>query len=213
LRRPFSIHRNHSGDGRIEVLYRILGAGTGLLSRKKKGDILDLLGPLGQGFRLDGAFSHAVIAAGGMGIAPVFFLIDELLRRKKEVTLFWGVKGRGELFGLDDLENSGVVVNVSTEDGSLGHRGMVTDVLRPFLSQPLDRSSMAGFVCGPKGMIREIQKMSHYTGFFWQVSAEEKMACGVGVCAGCGIRLKRGEYRMVCSDGPVFDLKEMVFDD
>ena len=100
LRRPLSIHRVDREQGRIELLYRVVGRGTELMRKAERGDFYDLLGPLGRGFRMDGSFSHAIVVAGGMGSAPIFFLIDELLLLDKQVTLFWGVKCESEIFVL-----------------------------------------------------------------------------------------------------------------
>lgn len=212
LRRPLSIHRVDREQGRIELLYRVVGRGTGLMRKAEQGDIYDLLGPLGRGFRMDGSFSHALVVAGGMGSAPVFFLIDELLLLGKQVTLFWGVKCKSEIFDLPDLKNNGVEVRVATEDGSMGHDGLITDILKQFIEDRREDSSLEGYVCGPKGMLKKIQAMARETSCNWQVSVEERMACGTGVCLGCAIQVKQGGYKMVCSDGPVFDLGEIVFD-
>jgi len=212
LRRPLSIHRVDSKKGEIKLLYRIVGRGTKLIQSLEQGDMLDIIGPLGTGFCFDRPFSHALIAAGGMGSAPVFFLIDKLLELKKRITFFWGVKNKREIFDLKDLRNSGLGVRIATEDGSMGEKGLVTDILQSFLAEHSEDRSLEGFVCGPRGMLKQVQKMAETTVFDWQVSLEERMACGVGVCMGCGVKMKQGGYKMVCSDGPVFNLREILFD-
>ena len=212
LRRPLSIHRVDSKKGEIKLLYRVVGRGTECLQYLKEGDVVDLLGPLGTGFCFKKSFSHAIIVAGGMGSAPVFFLIDKLLELEKDVTFFWGVKNKSEVFALNDLRNLGVNVKIITEDGSMGEKGLVTDILKPFLAKYRENRSVEGFACGPVGMLKQIQKMTEVTVFDWQVSLEERMACGIGVCMGCGVKMKKGGYKMVCSDGPVFNLREILFD-
>ena len=212
LRRPFSIHRVDRTRGTVEILYRVVGRGTEMMREFEGGDSVDVMGPLGQGFALDGSFRRALVVAGGMGSAPVFFLISELLVLRKRVTLFWGVKKGSEIFDLSHLEASGVEVHVATEDGSLGHQGLVTDRVELFLSDLPEPEFVEGFVCGPKEMLKRVQELTAGTAFQWQVSLEERMVCGVGVCMGCAVRMKQGGYRMVCSDGPVFNLKEVVFD-
>ncbi len=213
LRRPLSIHRVDPPKGEVRFLYRVVGRGTKLLQKLERGDILDLLGPLGIGFYLEGSFSHALVVAGGMGSAPIFFLIDKLLELKKRITFFWGVKNKNEIFALKDLRNSGVDVRIITEDGSMGRKGLITDILKPFLAEHREDRSLEGFVCGPVKMLKQVQGMAEITTFGWQVSLEERMACGVGVCMGCGVKMKEGGYKMVCSDGPVFNLREILFDD
>ncbi len=214
LRRPLSIHRIDPESGRVELLYRVVGRGTRLLKTLQPGETIDVMGPLGRGFDLTGSFEHALIVAGGMGGAPVFFLIDTLLNLGKKVTLLWGVGDGKEIFGTEEFVQRGVDVCISTDDGSRGHRGFVTDLLDDFLKNYSQDSTIRGFVCGPECMLLPVQKRAVKTAFDWQASLEEHMACGVGVCQGCGIRLKNQTgYQMVCKDGPVFDLKEIEFDD
>jgi dihydroorotate dehydrogenase electron transfer subunit len=211
LRRPFSLHRVWEKSGEIELLYRVVGRGTRLLSEKKAGERIDLMGPLGHGFDLKGSFSHALIVAGGMGGAPVFFLIDELLKLKKQVTLLWGVRDGQEIFHENEFKSLGVDLRIATEDASKGHCGQVTELLSDFMRHhPIDSSP--GYVCGPECMIREVQKIVKNQKNRWQVSMEQSMACAVGVCLGCAIRTVSHGIQMVCRDGPVFELGEIVFD-
>jgi dihydroorotate dehydrogenase electron transfer subunit len=212
LRRPFSIHQVDREKGTIEIIYRVVGRGSKLMQRASEGDIIDLMGPLGRGFDLEGSFEKALIVAGGMGIAPVFFLIRELLDSGKKAKLLWGVREANEIFSLTKLKISGVDVELATEDGSLGHKGVVTDLLRFFLEDNKGDRSYRGFVCGPQGMLKEIQSIAYQGVFDWQASFEQRMACGAGVCMGCGVKMKEGGYKMVCSDGPVFDLNGVVLD-
>ena len=214
LRRPFSIHRLDPEKGHVSILYRIVGRGTERLSHYRRGDSIDVMGPLGRPFDLRMPFDHALIVAGGMGIAPVLFLAEELQRLGKGVTVLWGTKTKGDLIDLDfSLRGRASALRFATEDGSKGHAGRVTDLLEAYLGERSDPQGLCGFVCGPVPMILAVQRMVERTPFPWQVSLEEHMACGTGVCQGCGIRI-RGEpsYRMVCVDGPVFDLRGVVLD-
>jgi dihydroorotate dehydrogenase electron transfer subunit len=213
LRRPFSIHRVHRNKNSLDLFYKVVGRGTHLMRAFKKGDSVDLTGPLGKGFMIDGDFQQAVIIAGGMGSAPLFFLIDELLSAGKKVTLYWGLKIKDEIYRLSELKKANVEVFITTEDGSMGNKGMITDLFVSSIHLYQNSDSFRGFVCGPKGMIRAAQKIAEKTRFPWQVSMEERMACGMGVCMGCGIKMKNGMHQMVCSDGPVFDLSEVLFDE
>ena len=212
LRRPFSVHRVDTVSGRIELLYRVVGQGTDLLRRMTVGESINVMGPLGHGFDLTGDFKRGVIVAGGMGGAPVFFLIDSLLALGKDVTLMWGVGDGREIIGTDYYERLGVQILISTEDGSRGHTGYVTGLLDEFLEDKKDDPSLRGFVCGPECMVIPVQQRAVHTCFEWQASLEERMACAVGVCQGCAVTILNRGFQMVCKDGPVFDLKEIVFE-
>ncbi|MFH1943043.1 MAG: dihydroorotate dehydrogenase electron transfer subunit [bacterium] len=213
LRRPLSIHRVDHARGTIELLYRVVGSGTALMQSWERGRVVDLMGPLGNGFDVNKSFTHALVVAGGMGSAPIFFLVDELIASGKSVTLFWGVKEGGEIFREENFKNRGVEVRLASEDGSREYKGFVTDLMEEFLSDQKNASGLEGFVCGPKPMLKKIQTLAKRTSFDWQVSMEEKMACGVGVCLGCPVKMRQGGFRMICSDGPVFNLKEVLLDD
>jgi len=213
LRRPFSIHRVKRELGCLELLYRVVGRGTALMAAAKEGESFDLLGPLGKGFQTHGDFSHALIVAGGMGSAPIFFLIDTLIAMKKQVTLLWGVRTEKEIFNISDFKNAGITVGIATEDGSLGLHGLVTSLLDQFLVNCDQEYSLEGFACGPAAMLNGVHGLVKNTSFAWQASFEERMACGIGVCMGCVVKTKEGGYRITCSNGPVFDLKEMILDD
>ncbi len=212
LRRPFSIHRVHRDKKTLDLFYKVVGHGTDLMRSFKKGNTVDLLGPLGKGFVIDRNFQQAIVVAGGMGSAPMFFLIDELLCAGKKVTLYWGVKNKDEIYCIPEFKKANVEVCVTTEDGSMGHKGIITDLFESSIHIHKNKDSIRGFICGPKGMIRAMQKIAEKTGYLWQVSLEERMACGMGVCMGCSVKMKNGTNKMVCSDGPVFDLSEVLFD-
>jgi len=213
LRRPFSIHRFNKENNTFDILYRVLGKGTQWLLKVKEGTVLDAIGPLGNNFKINDDFTHAFIIVGGMGCAPVFFLINELLKLKKHVTLLWGARIKNEIFDIELLQDSGVDVQIATEDGSLGHHGLVTDLLQSCLETIDDGKHTRGFTCGPVGMLRNVQSLVSDTSFNWQVSVEERMACGVGVCLGCAMQMKSGGYKMTCTHGPVLDLREVLFNE
>ena len=210
LRRPFSIHRVDRKKGEICLLYRIIGRGTYVMSQLLNDQTIDLMGPLGNGFSTDGSYTEAVVIAGGMGSAPVFFLIDELISLGKYIVLLWGAKDKKEIFNINTFKKTGIDIRVATDNGSQGHHGFVTDLLEGFLKGKKDHQKLRGFVCGPKPMLKSVKHITSDSPAEWQVSLEETMACGMGVCMGCGVRREAGGYSMICSDGPVFDLKEIL---
>lgn len=212
LRRPFSIHRVEPEKGLLHLLYRVVGHGTQILSECKSGDEMDVMGPLGQGFKLDHNFDHAILVAGGMGSAPIFYLLDILQARGKKISLFWGVKESCEVFEEDTLKELGVEVRFATEDGSLGCKGFVTEPLKNFIAHLDPKAKYAGFVCGPDPMMHAVQNVVCDSDIYWQTSMENHMACGIGVCVGCAVKMMSGEYQLACKEGPVFDLKQVNFD-
>ena len=177
LRRPFGIHRlcqesdNHKGKGHptcIEILYRILGKGTHMLSEKRRGEEIDLIGPLGNGFNAKQSFKTAIMVAGGIGVAPLFFLAQALKRaegtrlRQKNLMVFIGGDTKKDILCLKDFKKIGAKVEVSTEDGSMGTKGMVTTLLLDFLrnTDPLKTRDLKLFACGHSPMLRTVSDIA-----------------------------------------------------
>jgi len=202
LRRPISIHRTDPQNQTFELLYEILGPGTKILSEVKAGDSLNILGPLGNGFKLEKQV--LVLVAGGMGIAPLNFLAEETIKQGKEVHLFYGARNKDQIINLDHLN---IKKEIATEDGSFGHKGFVTRVLENQLTTynlPLTTI----YSCGPHPMLKAVAEIAKKNKIECQVSLEAYMACGIGACLGCATETICG-YKMVCKDGPVFDFKEI----
>lgn len=215
LPRPFAVW---DAEGcRVDVLYRVVGKGTELLSGLRAGDGLHVLGPLGKGFRLPDPPVACLFVAGGVGIASLFWAAKRCAQESNRTVLLYGGRARDEIVRLDSLEAMGVRLRVATEDGSLGLRGLVTDLLEDYLSESGDggRGLEQAFVCGPPGMLSRTAGLLHRARIDGQVSLEARMACGYGVCQGCAARTvdPHGEggwtYRKVCTDGPVFGLSEV----
>lgn len=203
LRRPLSIHRVRA-DGRIALLYEIIGKGTEWLSLRTAGEMVDLLGPLGNGFRVES--KNLLLVAGGCGIAPLVFLTEKALDESRDVVMLIGANTAKRIYP-QQLLPEGLQAEIFTEDGSSGKRGLCTD---PFSN---DGKSLAGdvvqiFACGPADMYRKMAKIDWLKGKSVQVSLEARMGCGFGVCFGCTIETKRGLKR-VCRDGPIFELSDL----
>lgn len=201
LRRPFSVC-DVDGDY-IFFLFDVHGEGTKILSNKKKGDLIDLLGPLGNGFVLEGAFDIALIIAGGLGTAP-FPLLIKKLPEEKRVTCFVGGKTKNNVINYG-LKN----IFCSTDDGSYGFHGTVIDLLKSEIAK-FDKTKFRIFACGPNPMLKALQNYSIENNYECQISVERNMACGFGICQGCPIDSANGDsYLLVCKDGPVFNANEV----
>ena len=207
LRRPFSIH--HVADNnKLAILFSIVGKGTQWLAQCKVGDRVDLLGPLGNGFTLPDKTQHILLVAGGMGIAPLRFLADKAIKEGHEVTLFLGAQTSNHLCP-ESLLPSGVGLAITTEDGSAGEKGMITDSFRGLVSLAATDQI---FACGPLPMYKAMAQMPELKDKLVQVSLEVVMGCGVGVCYGCTVKTRQG-LRQVCQDGPVFNLHDILWDE
>jgi len=211
LRRPFSIHRIDKKKREINILFRVIGRGTEILARTEKSAQLDVMGPLGRGFDIGTDFDHALIVGGGMGVAPLFFLADEISKAGKKATFMWGARSKEEIWDDGYLKNRNIPVEYATDDGSLGHKGFVTDLIERFILNTDLKVKVKGFVCGPNAMLSKIQTITAGTGIEWYVSMEERMACGAGVCMGCAVPMKDKTYKMACKHGPVFKLEDIDF--
>ncbi len=209
LRRPFSIHRINP-DKTIEILYKVVGKGTRLLSYLKKDEDIDIIGPLGNGFTINKKIKNHILVAGGIGIAPLLFLAQELSKDKKNrIILFAGGRHKGDILCIQDFKKLKAEVKISTEDGSIGKQGLISELFEIFLAGNGESSSVV-YACGPKSMMKEIFRLSSIKEIFCQVSLEERMACGLGACLGCATDTRDG-YKYVCNDGPVFDAGEVVW--
>jgi len=204
LRRPLGIHRI-SREG-ISLLYSVVGRGTAWLSQRKTGEHVDLFGPLGKGFEVYPSSRNLLLVAGGVGIAPLVALAEHAIARGFKVRLVVGEKNAAKIYP-EHLLPSGIKPVITTEDGSLGQKGMVTDVFPQFVSQ-----ADQVFICGPLPMYRAIAKMGGKLGGRpTQVLLETVMGCGVGACLGCSIETNSGR-KLVCKDGPVFEFGDILWD-
>jgi dihydroorotate dehydrogenase electron transfer subunit len=206
LRRPFSIHRMISGaSGEFEVLFRAVGAGTRLLARSHVGDRLDVLAPLGHGFRLQSR--RPLLVGGGVGVAPLLFLAEAFLARDVTPKLLLGGRKDRDILCHEDFGCLAVPCAFATEDGSLGEPGLVTRLLERELAQDSEGSSI--YACGPMAMLTAVARLCRARGVPCQVSLEAHMACGVGACLGCVVPGTRAPYLRVCKEGPVLDADEV----
>jgi dihydroorotate dehydrogenase electron transfer subunit len=215
LPRPFSIHRVQGN--RVDLLIRVAGQGTRQLCGLSPGEVLEIKGPLGRGFKLDSE-KDPILVAGGIGVAPLLYLADRLITMKRNKTvapprLLIGAGSKKELLGLREFKEMGIWVQVVTEDGSFGQRGLVTDLLERMSAKGLDRAMI--YTCGPQGMLRAVASWAASGNISCQVSLEARMACGMGACLGCSVARQSDSgpsYAKVCQDGPVFEAQEVAWD-
>lgn len=217
LRRPLSVHDScflRAGKtGTVKILYGVVGKGTELLSGKKSGNVIDCLGPFGTGFDLGKivAFKNIFIVAGGIGVAPLFFLAKQItahLRTGQKIIVLIGAKTKEDILREKEFKSLGCRVYAATEDGSRGFKGRVTELLKNFLPLPANHGLATICACGPKPMLAAAAEIARKHEISAQVSLEEFMGCGIGACLGCVIKTRSG-YKRICHDGPVFDAQEI----
>jgi dihydroorotate dehydrogenase electron transfer subunit len=199
LRRPMSIH-GVKGSSQVALLFSVVGWGTEWLSQRDAGQPLDILGPLGNGFSVLPPTHHLLLVAGGIGIAPLAFLAQRALAQELSVTVLLGAHTSSSLYPAHHLP-AGARLVTTTEDGSQGTKGMVTDLF-PEYTPGADQV----FACGPVAMYRAIQALKLKKSV--QVSLEARMGCGLGACYACSIQTRSGQRR-VCREGPIFELEEV----
>jgi dihydroorotate dehydrogenase electron transfer subunit len=208
LRRAFSIHSVQSRGvygGSLEIVFATHGKGTEWLSRLHRHDQVDIVGPLGRPFALPREPVSCVLVAGGYGSAPMFMLADALRARGCRVDVVLGAATESKLFGVLDAKRIAATLTITTDDGSAGEKGRVTDVL-PGVLERTDADVV--YACGPMAMLRAVAKVAAAHGAYSQCAVEESMACGIGICMTCVLPVvgDDGVTRMLrsCVDGPVF---------
>lgn len=234
LRRPFSLNTADPATGIVTIHFRVIGRGTDWFTRLRPGDEIDLLGPLGRPFEVDPRSQHLLLVAGGLGIAGVRMLADEAIRAGRKVTLLFGAASAREVYPSNLLPDE-VEYVVATDDGSLGRRGVVTELV-PTYEAWADQA----FACGPVPMLAAlarlaagrrgrlgVAKLGRKRGggrtdpvgspaarrkAFLQVSMEQNMGCAVGACLGCVVMSTSGTPQRVCREGPVFAAEEIAWE-
>lgn len=220
LSRPMSIYgfERDQHSAFLEIFYRVAGEGTRALSLLKTDDEVVILGPLGNGFTIDATRRRVVLVSGGIGISPLTFLVAHLNEIRKdyphELTAYIGARHSGVLAGLKRFSSFCSDIRICTDDGSAGYSCTVTDLFQRDISS-FDAKDSLVYTCGPQGMMVRLAELLAKHPLPCQVSVEEKMACGLGACLGCAVpvRTVSGDmvYRRVCKDGPVFDIRDMVW--
>jgi dihydroorotate dehydrogenase electron transfer subunit len=234
LRRPFSLNTTDPATGIVTIHFRVIGRGTDWFTRLRVGDAIDLLGPLGRPFEVDSRSRNLLLVAGGLGMAGVRMLADEAIQAGRKVTLLFGAASAREVYPSNLLPDE-VEYIVATDDGSLGHHGYVTELVRDY-----EAWADQAFACGPAPMLAALARLA--TGrqerlgvaklgrrrgggrtdapgtpaarrkAFLQVSMEQNMGCAVGACLGCVVMSASGVPQRVCREGPVFAAEELAWE-
>jgi dihydroorotate dehydrogenase electron transfer subunit len=208
LRRPLSLCQNKSGDW--EVVYKVIGQGTRILSYTKIGESLEILGPLGHPFSVPDK-KEFFFVAGGYGIAPFLSFSQLLQGQEKQIHIFYGARTKGDLLLREDFAKLDVTLHISTDDGSEGHRGVVTEILEKAL-QHKNPNDVTIAACGPHGLLRATAKVGAQYQTYCEVSMETPMGCGSGVCLGCVVETKDHNMVRNCWEGPIFDATEILWE-
>ena len=208
LPRPLSIHRLADKGGKLALLFNVMGKGTHWLSQRKPGENIDLFGLLGNGFSTQPTSRNLLLVAGGIGVAPLYFVAQEAIKKGCSVKLLYGTPNRHRY--PEDLLPPQIELVSATEDGTIGRKGMVTDFLPDFISW-----ADQVFACGPIPMYRDMARRKRELALDEKpvhISLEVRMGCGLGVCYGCTVKTKNG-LKQVCRDGPVFDLEDILWNE
>lgn len=236
FRRPLSVFRRVKlGDTLgIEVIYKVVGRGTGLMTELRKGNQLDIIGPLGHGFEWHRDKSVKVLVAGGTGAACLFLLAEEISEAGLQLKILLGAETKASLILKKEFASLKGEVMVSTDDGTQGYHGFVTEMLDKALDERKISSDCVVYSSGPEPMLKALAPICQKYHIPAQVSVERHMMCGIGACLACVCKVDKNRisrhrdlesshiqfvsekefgYALVCKDGPVFDIHEVIFDE
>lgn len=214
LRRPISICNVDRKQCIVDLVFQVKGHGTMLLSQKKVGDSIDVMGPLGNSFTVK-KLSKIAVVGGGIGIFPLLYLLNSLEGFCNKRVAILGFRNKDAMVLKDEFDKNSEELFITTDDGSYGYKGFNTDLLEQEISKGLDMI----YACGPLPMIKKVSAIAKKNGIPCEISMEERMGCGIGACLVCSCKTKdssspNGEkYSHVCKDGPIFNSQEVIFDD
>ncbi len=211
LRRPISICSADRENNTYDIYFQKKGIGTEILSKKKEGDLLDVLGPLGRGYDTDIGYRRVALIGGGIGIFPLLFVLNESRAVVKRSYL--GFRTSALVVLENEFRERSSSLEIATDDGSYGKRGYVTDLLERDIST--EKFDMI-YACGPEQMLRRVAETAKRYDTKCQISLEQRMGCGFGACLTCACKINTGDggwqYGHVCKDGPVFSSRDIIFE-
>jgi dihydroorotate dehydrogenase electron transfer subunit len=210
FRRAFSVYDTNPEKKSFSIIFKVFGRGTTLMSGLCRGDKLDILGPLGNGFRPPLRRETVILVAGGIGVPPVYFLARKLVEKgflRPKLLFFYGAASKADLADMRRIKKLGIRLFPATDDGSYGFHGFVTDAVRQVINNLNNPYRM--YACGPEEMLKAAENLAREYEIPGQFSLEAPMPCGIGVCLGCIRPLKSGGYTRVCREGPVYNIGEV----
>ena len=209
LRRPISIYNLDKENGVLEFIFQVKGKGTELLAKKKEGDKIDIIGPLGNGTFKFEEYKNIAVIGGGIGIFPLYELSKQAKNAGKKVYTYLGFRNKDLVTLEKEFEDISTTLTITTDDGSYKNSGFAIN----YLENDLEKNNIdCIYACGPLPMLKAVKKLAEEKKITCQISLEEKMGCGMGVCLGCAVRTSTStdnnpQYLHVCKAGPVFDSK------
>lgn len=213
LRRPISIYNIDKENGILEFIFQVKGKGTKILAKKEIGENIDIIGPIGNGTFKFEKFEKMAVIGGGIGVFPLYELNKQAKAAKKQVNTYLGFRNKDFVVLEDEFKNVSDKLIITTDDGSYSYKGFAID----FLKKDIEEGKIDSiYACGPLPMLRAVRELAIEKNIPCQVSLEEKMGCGLGVCLGCAVKTAKSpkeapEYWHVCKGGPVFEAKEVEF--
>lgn len=226
LGRAFALYDTNADKTSVDVVYMVHGKMTTALAARQPGDVAEVWGPLGNGFQYPDAIEELILVAGGIGQTPFLATAKEALGKAKygsadnpplkadKVTFCYGVRNESFLAGVEDFRSAGMELRIASEDGSVGHHGLVTDLLKEEITRTAGQSRLV-LCCGPEPMMQAVAELCLSLDVPCQVSLETPMACGIGICFSCVAKVVQpdGEwdYKRTCVEGPVFDAAKIVW--
>lgn len=211
LRRPISIYNMDKENGILEFIFQVKGKGTEILSKRNEGELIDIVGPLGYGTFKYSDYNNIAIIGGGIGIFPLYELAKNAKNDNKNVSIYLGFRNKDLVMLEKEFDNVSNNLVITTDDGTYGQKGFAID----FLKKDLENNKIdCIYACGPLPMLRAVRALAMEQDIPCQISLEERMACGLGVCLGCAVKTAKSpadapEYWHVCKGGPVFQAKDV----
>lgn len=210
LRRPISLLDVNIPDKTFDIVYQVKGIGTKYLANKKVGDTLDIIGPIGNSFDVSDNNKHIAVIGGGIGIFPLYYLLKNI---KSNKDAFLGFRNKNNIVMEKDFHQVASNLYISTDDGSYGYNGIITDKFQECLK---NKKYDMIYACGPVAMLNSVVEVAKLNNIKCQVSLEQRMGCGIGACLVCACKTKKDDdwaYKHVCKDGPVFNSEEVILDE
>lgn len=211
FRRAFSVYDFDPDNKQLSIIFKVFGRGTTMMSKLEKGAELSILGPLGNGFKLPSKRESVILAAGGVGMPPIYLLARKLLEKghdPEKIWYFYGGASKDDLVEMARIKKLGIRFYPATDDGTHGFKGFASEAIKATLD--LSGGAYRIYACGPEGMLKAIDELAMSNNLPGQLSLEAPMPCGIGICLGCIKPLRAGGYTRICREGPIYEVGEVL---